>query len=89
VTRTADTAGALIGEVKMSLSMPKGNTVGALILNPLPDRIEGWTTVQPGATTKGRLAFEVPEKEADKAVLLVEPLLTRDRAGDQRFLSLR
>jgi hypothetical protein len=89
VARTADTPGSLVGEARFSLLTTSKATVGPLLINPLPDRLDGWVQVQPGGTQTGRLAFEVPEAEAGQVVLLVEPLWTRDRNEDQRFLSLR
>lgn len=45
--------------------------------------------LQPGGTTTGKLVYELPAADVDKAVLLVEPTLTLDVNEDQRFLALK
>jgi hypothetical protein len=91
VTATHDGAqqATFFGEVKLSLHTAKGGSHGPNLINPARNRLEIGVQVPPQGSKSGTVLFELPKADVAGAVLVAEPMFTRDQAEDQRYLALR
>jgi hypothetical protein len=80
---------ANLGEVKAELVTPDGAAHGSSWWLPTPRKLDPFTQVQPGGTTSGSLAFEVPKADVSRVVLMVEPMFSLTPGKDQRFLAVQ